>query len=125
MVDRKPSSGSKRGKAASNGSAGSGKAKNGDSKNGKGKNGSDSTGGNGGGKLSKSDYLDRLQPMQVELNNLARWLQHARKRLLIIIEGRDTAGKGGVINAISETLNPRQCRTVALGKPSARQQGEW
>ncbi len=125
MVDRKPSSGSKRGKAASNGSAGSGKAKNGDSKNGKGKNGSDSTGGNGGGKLSKSDYLDRLQPMQVELNNLARWLQHARKRLLIIIEGRDTAGKGGVINAISETLNPRQCRTVALGKPSEREQGEW
>ena len=78
-----------------------------------------------GGKLSKSDYLDRLQPMQVELNNLARWLQHTRKRLLVIIEGRDTAGKGGVINAISETLNPRQCRTVALGKPSEREQGEW
>jgi len=76
-------------------------------------------------KLSKSDYLDRLQPMQVELNNLARWLQHTRKRLLVIIEGRDTAGKGGVINAISETLNPRQCRTVALGKPSEREQGEW
>ena len=81
--------------------------------------------GQNGGKLSKSDYLDRLQPMQVELNNLARWLQHTRKRLLVIIEGRDTAGKGGVINAISETLNPRQCRTVALGKPSEREQGEW
>jgi len=81
--------------------------------------------GHDGGKLSKSDYLEHLQPMQVELNNLARWLQHSRKRLLVIVEGRDTAGKGGVINAISETLNPRQCRTVALGKPSEREQGEW
>ncbi|WP_431259618.1 polyphosphate kinase 2 [Roseateles chitinivorans] len=82
-------------------------------------------GGDRNGKLSKSDYLDRLQPMQVELNNLGRWLQHARKRLLVIVEGRDTAGKGGVISAISETLSPRQCRTVALGKPSEREQGEW
>ncbi|RZI60713.1 MAG: polyphosphate kinase 2 [Rubrivivax sp.] len=76
-------------------------------------------------RLSKSDYLERLQPMQVELNNLGRWLQHTRKRLLVIVEGRDTAGKGGVISAISETLSPRQCRTVALGKPSEREQGEW
>ncbi|OWQ84709.1 polyphosphate kinase 2 [Roseateles aquatilis] len=76
-------------------------------------------------KLSKSDYLDLLQPMQVELNGLARWLQHSGKRLLIVVEGRDTAGKGGVISAISETLNPRQCRTVALSKPSEREQGQW
>jgi len=76
-------------------------------------------------RLSKSDYLERLQPMQVELNNLGRWLQHTRKRLLVIVEGRDTAGKGGVISAISETLSPRQCRTVALGKPGEREQGEW
>ena len=88
------------------------------------KNGGDK-GSDRNGKLSKSDYLDRLQPMQVELNNLGRWLQHTRKRLLVIVEGRDTAGKGGVISAISETLSPRQCRTVALGKPSEREQGEW
>ena len=86
--------------------------------------GSDKSAGKSG-KLSKADYLDRLQPMQVELNNLGRWLQHTRKRLLVIVEGRDTAGKGGVISAISETLSPRQCRTVALGKPSEREQGEW
>ncbi|UXH78823.1 polyphosphate kinase 2 [Roseateles amylovorans] len=76
-------------------------------------------------KLSKSDYLDQLQPLQIELNAMARWLQHAKRRLLVIVEGRDTAGKGGVINALSETLNPRQCHTVALGKPSDREQGEW
>ena len=93
-----------------------------DAKNGNAKNGDK---GSKSGKLSKSDYLDRLQPMQVELNNLGRWLQHTRKRLLVIVEGRDTAGKGGVISAISETLSPRQCRTVALGKPSEREQGEW
>ncbi|KAI1696359.1 polyphosphate kinase 2 (PPK2) domain-containing protein [Ditylenchus destructor] len=76
-------------------------------------------------KLSKADYYDHLLPLQVELNNLARWLQHTGKRLLILFEGRDAAGKGGVISAISETLNPRQCRTVALGKPSERERGQW
>ena len=58
--------------------------------------------------ISKQDYADQLAVMQVELNNLARWVKYYNKRLLIIFEGRDTAGKGGVINAISATLNPRQ-----------------
>jgi polyphosphate kinase 2 len=76
-------------------------------------------------KLGKSDYYDQLAPLQLELNALARWLLHTGKRLLVVIEGRDTAGKGGVITAISETLNPRLCRTVALGKPSEREQTQW
>jgi polyphosphate kinase 2 len=66
-----------------------------------------------------------LAPLQLELNDLARWLLHTGKRLVVVIEGRDTAGKGGVITAISETLNPRLCRTVALGKPSEREQTQW
>jgi polyphosphate kinase 2 len=76
-------------------------------------------------KLGKSAYLDALEPLQLELNRVARWLQHAGKRLVVVVEGRDTAGKGGVIGAISETLNPRQCHTVALGKPTEREQREW
>ncbi len=76
-------------------------------------------------KLGKSDYMDRLVPLQLELNGVANWLQHKGKRLLVIVEGRDTAGKGGVISAIGETLNPRQCRTVALAKPSERESGSW
>lgn len=76
-------------------------------------------------KLGKSDYYDQLAPLQLELNDLARWLLHTGKRLVVVIEGRDTAGKGGVITAISETLNPRLCRTVALGKPSEREQTQW
>jgi polyphosphate kinase len=75
--------------------------------------------------LSKKDYLERLEPLQHELNGMARWLQHTGKRLVIVVEGRDTAGKGGVIAAIADTLNPRQCRTVALPKPSEREAAQW
>ena len=56
---------------------------------------------------------------------MARWLQHAGKRLVVVLEGRDTAGKGGAITAISSTLNPRQCRTVALPKPTDRERAQW
>jgi polyphosphate kinase len=75
--------------------------------------------------LSKKDYLEQLEPLQLELNQMARWLQAKGKRLLVIIEGRDTAGKGGVISAIADTLNPRQCHVVALGKPSERERTQW
>ena len=77
------------------------------------------------GTLGKSDYFEKLEPLQLELNDLARWLVHTGKRLMVVIEGRDTAGKGGVISAIAGSLNPRQCRTVALGKPSEREQSQW
>jgi len=76
-------------------------------------------------KLSKSEYLEHLVPLHLELNNMARWLQQTGQRLLVILEGRDTAGKGGAIAAIAETLNPRQCHTVALSKPSDKEAGEW
>ena len=76
-------------------------------------------------KFKKKDYDQELAALQVELNRLARWLQHSGKRLMVLVEGRDTAGKGGVISAISECLNPRQCRVVALAKPSEREQSQW
>jgi polyphosphate kinase 2 len=76
-------------------------------------------------KFHKKDYEDELQKLQVELNAMARWLQATGRRLLVIVEGRDTAGKGGVINAIAETLNPRQCRVVALPKPTERELQLW
>ena len=77
------------------------------------------------GKIGKGEYLEKLAPLQLQLNDMARWLQHTGKRLVVVIEGRDTAGKGGVITAIAETLNPRQCRTVALAKPSDRERTQW
>ena len=76
-------------------------------------------------KYKKKDYADELEGLQVELNRLARWLQRSGTRLMVLVEGRDTAGKGGVISAIAECLNPRQCRVVALAKPSEREQSQW
>ena len=76
-------------------------------------------------KLGKAAYGEQLEPLQLQLNDMARWLQHTGKRLVIVFEGRDTAGKGGVIGAIAETLNPRQCKIVALAKPSDRERSQW
>ncbi len=79
----------------------------------------------GPGKLGKSEYLDRLAALELELNDVARWLQHTGRRIVVVVEGRDTAGKGGVIAAIAGTLNPRQCRVVALPKPTERERTQW
>ena len=76
-------------------------------------------------KLGKSAYFEQLEPLQLQLNDMARWLQSSGKRLVVVFEGRDTAGKGGVISAIAQTLNPRQCRVVALAKPSDRESTQW
>lgn len=76
-------------------------------------------------KLKRKDYDALLQPLQAELVQMARWVQHSGQRVLVLVEGRDTAGKGGAINAIREHLNPRQCRVVALPKPTDREAGEW
>ena len=92
-------------------------------KDGKGGKGGDPGAGNG--KLARSAYEEQLEPLQLELQRMARWLQHTGKRLLVLIEGRDTAGKGGVINAIADRLNPRSCRVVALTKPSERERTQW
>ena len=63
--------------------------------------------------------------MQLELVAMARWLQHTGRRLVVLFEGRDTAGKGGAIKAIREHVNPRQCRVVALPKPTDREPTQW
>ncbi len=78
-----------------------------------------------GAGLGKAAYGEQLAPLQLELNRVARWLQYTGKRLVVLIEGRDTAGKGGVIAAMADTLNPRQCRTVALPKPTERERTQW
>lgn len=77
------------------------------------------------GKLKRKEYDDLLEPLEVELVAMARWAKATGARILVIFEGRDTAGKSGVIHAISDPLNPRQCRTVALAKPSEQEAGQW
>jgi polyphosphate kinase 2 len=75
--------------------------------------------------LGKSEYLERLDSLHYELNDVARWLQQTGRRLVVLLEGRDTAGKGGTAAAITATLNPRQCRVAALDKPSERERTQW
>ena len=76
-------------------------------------------------KLKKKDYAEEIEKLQLELARMARWLAHTGRRVLVLVEGRDTAGKGGVIEAIASGMNPRQCRVVALAKPSEREQTQW
>ena len=75
--------------------------------------------------MKKKEYEGLLEPLHLELNNLARWLRHTGRRMVVLFEGRDTAGKGGVINTISERLNPRQVHTVALARPTERESTQW
>ena len=77
------------------------------------------------GRLKRKDYEELLKPLDEELVAMSRWVQAQGIRLLVLFEGRDTAGKGGAIAAISRHLNPRQCRTVALSKPSEAERGQW
>ena len=75
--------------------------------------------------MKKKDYEAALEPLQLELNDLAHWLAHTGTRMMVLLEGRDTAGKGGVIHTIAEFLNPRQVRIVALPKPTEREATQW
>ncbi|WEK45310.1 MAG: polyphosphate kinase 2 [Candidatus Andeanibacterium colombiense] len=75
--------------------------------------------------LGGKKYRHLLKPMQIELVAMARWVADSGARVVVVFEGRDAAGKGGAIKALSDPLNPRQCRTVALAKPTEREAGEW
>ncbi len=70
-------------------------------------------------------YEKRLEKLQEELIKLLNWVVEHQKRVVIIFEGRDAAGKGGAIRRITENLNPRQHRVVALPKPDEVEQGQW
>ena len=76
-------------------------------------------------KISKKKYENELERLQLELIKLQEWVRDSEERVVIIFEGRDAAGKGGVINRISAPLNPRFCRVVALGTPTEREKSQW
>jgi polyphosphate kinase 2 len=73
----------------------------------------------------KYKYIDELAHLQMELIKLQEWVRMRGLRVAVIFEGRDAAGKGGVIKRITESLNPRVCRIVALGTPTERERGQW
>lgn len=76
-------------------------------------------------KMDGDQYLEEVEVLQEELVKVLYWLQEARQRVMVLFEGRDAAGKGGVIATILENLNPRQVKSVALSKPSDVQTGQW
>ncbi len=75
--------------------------------------------------MGKSVYEDALEALQLELVRLQADVKETGKRLVIVFEGRDAAGKGGTIKRFRENLNPRVARIVALSKPSDREAGQW
>ncbi|MFK5880533.1 MAG: polyphosphate kinase 2 [Flavobacteriaceae bacterium] len=75
--------------------------------------------------LSTINYNEELKKLQIELVKLQRWILKNNKRIVVIFEGRDAAGKGGNIRRFSEHLNPRSMRTVALTKPTEIERGQW
>ena len=76
-------------------------------------------------KLKRKKYDRLIEPMQAELVAMARWAAATGQRICVLLEGRDTAGKGGAIRAIADKLNPRQCKIVALPRPSDVEKGQW
>ena len=79
----------------------------------------------GDSKLNRPEYEKLLKPLGKELVGLSRWVGETKRRVVIVFEGRDTAGKGGSIDMFARVLNPRQCRVAALPTPTEREQTEW
>ncbi|GAA4748714.1 polyphosphate kinase 2 [Sphingomonas daechungensis] len=75
--------------------------------------------------LKRKKYEKLLEPMQEELVGMAHWVAATGQRVVVLFEGRDTAGKGGAIQAVAGQLNPRQCHVVALAKPSEEERSQW
>ncbi len=76
-------------------------------------------------KLNSEVYEKELRKMQIELVKLQEWIKHKGLKVVVLFEGRDAAGKGGVIKRITESLNPRVCKVIALGTPTEREKTQW
>ena len=75
--------------------------------------------------MDRRTYLKSLLGLQAELVKLQDWVIHTNQKIVILFEGRDAAGKGGIIKRIVQRLNPRVCRVVALPAPSEREKSQW
>ena len=76
-------------------------------------------------KISTKLYESELNNLQIELVKLQEWIKKEGLKVVVIFEGRDAAGKGGIIKRIIQSLNPRICRVVALGTPTEREKSQW
>lgn len=80
---------------------------------------------NKNGRMKEGFYLEELEKLQIELLKLQNWVKDTNQKIIIIMEGRDAAGKGGTIKALTSHMNPRGCRVVALNKPTDAEKSEW
>ncbi len=78
-----------------------------------------------GKRLDKRFYFKELEKLQEELVKMHEWVKEEGLRVVVVFEGRDAAGKGGVIKRIMQRLNPRVCRVVALGVPTEKERSQW
>ena len=78
-----------------------------------------------GGKIKNSYYESELARLQIELVTLQEWIKKEGLKVIVLFEGRDAAGKGGVIKRITQVLNPRVCRVSALPAPTEREKTQW
>jgi polyphosphate kinase 2 len=76
-------------------------------------------------KIDSNLYKKELAKLQIELVKLQEWIKDKKLKVVVLFEGRDAAGKGGVIKRITQSLNPRICRVVALGTPTDREKTQW
>ena len=76
-------------------------------------------------RMDRDDYDDTMKLLQVELMKLQSWVRNDGKRVAIVFEGRDASGKGGTIKRFRENMNPRNCKIVALSKPTEDERGQW
>lgn len=76
-------------------------------------------------KIDRKAYEKEIYKLQIELIKLQEWVKHKKLKVVVLFEGRDAAGKGGVINTITERLNPRFCKVVALGVPTEKEKTQW
>ncbi|MEO1330981.1 MAG: polyphosphate kinase 2, partial [Pseudomonadota bacterium] len=76
-------------------------------------------------RMGREAYEERYDLLQIELQKAQRWIKDSGARVLMLFEGRDAAGKGGSIHRITENMNPRGARIVALQKPSDAERGQW
>ena len=76
-------------------------------------------------KMTRREYESLKKELQVELLKVQSWVRETGKRVLMLLEGRDAAGKGGTIKRFMEHINPRHARVVALEKPSDQEMGQW
>jgi polyphosphate kinase 2 len=91
----------------------------------KGKRNSEEQPENNSNRIPKKVYEQELAKLQIELVKLQEWVKHEGLKVVVIFEGRDAAGKGGVIKRITESLNPRVCKVAALGTPTEREKTQW